>query len=150
MQSAVSHIQTLWQTPRRTQIDCSPPRDGSVRFGRIGIEYRPLGQGIALTDKARKSKEGPEKPSVTLPGTVEKIIPAIPSVKPEKAQIAVEGAEDLYKEIRVENTLKDENDKPVGLKPGAEVEVTIEADKEATVAKDSTEPRQPVNPHPKK
>jgi hypothetical protein len=103
-----------------------------------------------MSDKALKSKEGPEKPSVTLPGTVEEIIPAIPGVKPEKAQIAVEGAEDLYKEIRVENTLKDENGEAVALKPGADVEVTIEADKAATVAKHSTEPTQPVKPHSKK
>ena len=80
-----------------------------------------------------------EKPSVTLPGTVEKIIPPITPIETEKAQIAVEGAEDLYKEIRVENTLHDENGKPVALKPGVEVEVTIAADKTATKPKDPSE-----------
>jgi hypothetical protein len=89
-----------------------------------------------MSDKPQKSEEGSEKPSVTLPGTVEKIIPEVPFVRPEKAQIAVEGAEELYKEIRVENTLTDESGKPVGLKPGAEVEITIEADKAATVPKE--------------
>lgn len=79
--------------------------------------------------------EEAEKPAVTLPGTVEKIIPANP-VAPEKAQIAVEGADHLYRELRVDNTLEDEKGKKVGLKPGAKVEVTIEADKEATVPKD--------------
>jgi hypothetical protein len=59
---------------------------------------------------------------------------------PDKAQIAVEGAEHLYKEIRVENTLQDENGQPVSLKPGAEVEVTIEAEKHAT------EPQKPSKP----
>jgi hypothetical protein len=40
-----------------------------------------------------------KKPSVTLPGTVEHIIkPSHPS-EPEKAQIAIEGADDLYREI---------------------------------------------------
>jgi hypothetical protein len=77
-----------------------------------------------------------EKPSVTLPGTVQKVIPPIIPQEPEKAQIAVEGADDLYKEIRVENTLQDENGKPVALKPGAEVDVTIAADKTATKPKD--------------
>ena len=76
----------------------------------------------------------PEKPKVTLPGTVEKIIPANP-VAPEKAQIAVEGADHLYREIRVDNTLEDEKGKKVSLKPGAHVDVKIEADKEATVPK---------------
>jgi hypothetical protein len=60
---------------------------------------------------------------------------------PDKAQITVEGADHLYKEIRVENTLQDENGKPVSLKPGAEVEVTIEAEKHATEPKKpSSEP----------
>lgn len=69
-----------------------------------------------------------EKPSVTLPGSVEKIIkPSHPS-EPEKAQIAVEGADDLYKEIRIENSLTDENGDKVRLKKGDQVDVTVEAD----------------------
>jgi hypothetical protein len=75
-----------------------------------------------------------QKPAVTLPGTVEKIIPES-HVEPEKAQISVEGAEHLYREIRVENTLQDENGNEVKLKEGAEVQVTIEAEKDATVSK---------------
>ena len=74
-----------------------------------------------------------EKHSVTLPGTVEKVIkPANPN-EPEKAQIAVEGADDLYREIRIENTLVDENGKKVRLKKGAEVDVTVEAESQATI-----------------
>jgi protocatechuate 3,4-dioxygenase beta subunit len=85
-----------------------------------------------------------EKPSVTLPATVEKVIkPLVPS-EPEKAQITVHDAEDLYKEIRVENTLTDEEGNPVKLKPGAKVEVTIEAD-----PKDTT-PARPEPSHQKK
>jgi uncharacterized cupredoxin-like copper-binding protein len=86
-----------------------------------------------MSDKPPEDAE--EKPSVTLPEKVEKIIPAIASVIPEKAQIAVEGADHLYKEIRVENTLKDENGNPVSLKPGAKVEITVEAEKKATTPK---------------
>jgi hypothetical protein len=73
-----------------------------------------------------------EKPSTTLPAIVEKIIqPASPN-EPEKAQIAIEGADHLYRELRIENSLTDENGDKVRLKPGAEVEVTIEAEPEAT------------------
>lgn len=71
-----------------------------------------------------------KKPAVTLPGKVEKIIPA--NYEPEKAQIAVEGADPLYREIRVENSLQDEHGRNVKLTPGAEVDVTIEADPAAT------------------
>jgi hypothetical protein len=73
-----------------------------------------------------------EKPSTTLPGTVEKKIRSPDPSEPEKAQIAIEGAEHLYKEIRIENALTDENGNKVRLKQGAEVEITVEAEPEAT------------------
>ena len=103
-----------------------------------------------MSGKRPESEDAPEKPSVTLPGKVEKIIPGLVPAMPDKAQIAVEGAEDLYKEIRVENTLQDENGKPVCLKPGAEVEVTIEAEKQATEPKKPSDPNRPADEHPKK
>jgi len=78
-----------------------------------------------------------KKPAVTLPGVVEKIIPARFTREPEKAEIAIEGADDLYKEIRIENTLEDEEGKEVKLKEGAEVAVTVEADPEETTPKAS-------------
>jgi len=69
------------------------------------------------------------KAVTTLPGRVEKVIHPHPqSGEPEKAQISVEGADHLYKEIRVPNTLIDDKGEKVKLKPGAEVDVTIEAD----------------------
>ena len=70
----------------------------------------------------------PEKANVTLPGTVERIInPPDPS-EPEKAQINIQqGADPLYKEIRIENSLTDEHGNEVKLKTGATVEVTVEA-----------------------
>jgi len=72
-----------------------------------------------------------ENASVTLPATVDKIIPSRVD-NSEKAQISIEGADDLYREIRIENTLIDENGHEVRLKKGAEVEVTVEADHDAT------------------
>jgi hypothetical protein len=85
-----------------------------------------------------------DKPSTTLPATVEKIIKSPSPSEPEKAQIAVEGADDLYRELRIENTLTDEKGEKVGLKPGAEVEVTIEADPKATTRKgDGQAPSRP-------
>ncbi|MDQ1389297.1 MAG: hypothetical protein QOF56_2751 [Acidobacteriaceae bacterium] len=73
-----------------------------------------------------------DKPSTTLPATVEKIIKSPSPSEPEKVQIAVEGADNLYRELRIENTLIDENGEKVSLKQGAEVEVTIEAEPDAT------------------
>jgi hypothetical protein len=74
-----------------------------------------------------------DKPSTTLTATVEKIIQSPSPSVPEKAQIAVEGADHLYRELRIENSLTDENGDKVRLKKGAEVEVTIAADPGATI-----------------
>ncbi|MGA8199305.1 MAG: hypothetical protein WB814_04540 [Candidatus Sulfotelmatobacter sp.] len=76
-----------------------------------------------------------DKPSVKLPGTVEKIIKPSEPGEPEKAQISIEGADDLYREIRIENSLTAKNGDQVGLNQGAEVDVTLEADKDATQPK---------------
>ena len=75
-----------------------------------------------------------EKPSTTLTGTVEKIIQSPYAGEPEKAQIAIEGADELYKELRVEKTLTTEDGEEDRLKEGAQVEVKIEANPEATKA----------------
>jgi hypothetical protein len=88
---------------------------------------------VKIEDQDERRTE--EKATVTLTGTVEKIIPPLTPNQPEKAEIAIEGAEDLYKEIRVENTLQDESGNEVTLKKGAKVDVTIEADAEATESK---------------
>lgn len=79
-----------------------------------------------------KLEQESERPTVTLTGTVEKIIPPLNPAEPEKAQIAVEGADHLYRELRVDNELIDEHGKSVSLKPGAHVDVTIEAEPEST------------------
>ena len=74
-----------------------------------------------------------KKSKTTKPGRVEKIIKPPHPRMPEKAQIVVEGADDLYKEIRIENTLEGEEGETVKLKEGASVDVTIEADPQETV-----------------
>ena len=88
-----------------------------------------------LSNDGNEAQSASEKSKVTLPGTVEKVIPPLYPGKPEKAQISVDGADHLYREIRVENTLQDASGKEVELKPGAEVDVTIEAEPSATVPK---------------
>lgn len=81
-----------------------------------------------------KSGKKEKKASAKLPGKVQRVIEAHPfSGEPEKAQIAVEGADHLYRELRVPNKLEDEKGNTVKLKQGAEVEVKIEADNAAAV-----------------
>ncbi len=60
---------------------------------------------------------------------MEKVIQPHPgSGEPEKAQIGVEGADHLYREIRIPNNLTDENGHKVKLEEGTEVEVKVETE----------------------
>jgi len=68
-------------------------------------------------------------------GTVQKVIKSVIPGEPEKAQISVEEGDDLYREIRVENVVTDEKGQKASLKPGADVDVVIEADSNATTKK---------------
>ena len=79
-----------------------------------------------------------DKPSTTLPGVVEKVIKSPDPTEPEKAQIAVESADPLYKEIRIQNNLKDAKGNDVALKAGAKVDVTVEAEPKDTIVKKNT------------
>jgi len=54
--------------------------------------------------------------------------------EPEKAEISMEGADSLYQEIRIENSLT-ENGNEVCLQEGTDVDVTVEAEKDATTPK---------------
>jgi len=99
-----------------TGLLCPSVRDGRVEMGI---------QEMFMTKKA----------STTRPGTVQKIIKSAYTGQPEKAEIAVHGADDLYKEIRIENALVDGNGHEVTLKKGAQVEVKIEADPRETLPK---------------
>jgi hypothetical protein len=72
---------------------------------------------------------------VTLPGTVDKVIKSPDPTEPDKAQIVVEGADELYREIRIDNALQTDKGEEVALKPGTEVDVTVEAPADATIPK---------------
>ena len=68
---------------------------------------------------------------------VQKVIqPLIPG-EPERAQIGIDEAEHLYREIRVENVVTDEKGEKGSLKPGVEVDIILEADADATTKKEA-------------
>jgi hypothetical protein len=72
--------------------------------------------------------------SVTLPATVGEVLPR--DTELEKIQISVDGCDEVFSELRVENTLKNESGDSVTLKRGAHVEVTINADSDAVEKKE--------------
>ena len=74
------------------------------------------------------------KPAVKLPGKVEKVIPS--RYEPEKAEISIRS----IKKSKLKTCSKTARAKEVALEPGAEVEVTIEAEPHAT------DRRNPLNP----
>jgi len=73
-----------------------------------------------------------KKRTKTLMARVTKIIKPSSPHEPEKAQIAVQRADPLYRELRIENKVQDEAGKESRLMEGAQVEVKIEANPEAT------------------
>ncbi|SRR6266403_3859264 len=74
--------------------------------------------------RVAKSARIPEQPSITMPGTVAKIIPPCAG-HPEKAQITMDGAD--HRHLRIVNALTDKNGVDVKLKKGSHVEVTVTA-----------------------
>jgi uncharacterized protein YfaS (alpha-2-macroglobulin family) len=67
----------------------------------------------------------PERPSTTMSGTVDKIIPSPQSSQPDQANIIVDVPDKRYRNLRIENTLTDEHGDDVSLKKGAQVDVTL-------------------------
>jgi hypothetical protein len=70
-----------------------------------------------------------------LQGRVKKVFKPVGPNEPEKAQITIPEADELYRDLRIENALKDKNGNTVRLKSDAEVDVIIEADSNATTKK---------------
>ena len=77
-----------------------------------------------------------KRPRTTKPGTVRKIVPPVIPSESEKAEIEVHDGDHLYKEIRIDNTLRDANGNKVKLKKDVDVDVTIEAEEKDTLPKD--------------
>ncbi len=86
-----------------------------------------MAKSARITELNLDTARIPEQPSTTMSGTVYKIISSPHPGQPEKAQIAVDGADHWHRDLRIENTLTDEHGDDVRLKKGAHVEVTVTA-----------------------
>lgn len=76
-----------------------------------------------------------KKPKTTKHGTVKKIIKSPDPGMSEKAEVEVHEADELYREIRIDNELEDEHGKKVKFKEDAPVDITLEVDKDSTTEK---------------
>jgi hypothetical protein len=91
-----------------------------------------MARSARITELNLDTARTKEQPSTTMPGTVDKIIPAPRPSQPGKAQIAVDKAGRPHRNFRIENALIDEHGDDVKLKKGAHVEVTVTAKPSAT------------------
>ena len=87
-----------------------------------------MARSARITERNLDTARITEQPSVIMPGTVHKTVPSPRPSQPEKAQIAVEGADRRCRDLRIENILTDEHGNDVRLKKGARVEVTVTAE----------------------
>ena len=72
------------------------------------------------------------KPWIALPARANKVLSAIDGPKP-RVEISIPAADDLYREIRVENQFIGLDGKPVALATGARLTVTLEAEISGTL-----------------
>jgi len=85
-----------------------------------------MSKSARVAERKLDATRVPEEASTTIPGKVNKIIPPHRH-QPEKAQITVDRADHRHRDLRIENSLTDEDGDDVKLKKGAHVEVTVEA-----------------------
>ena len=108
--------------------DEKEPGDAATARVRKEMEKPRAARSARIAELKLDTTRIPEPPSVTMPGTVDKIIPSPHPSQPEEAQIAVHGADHRNQDLRIENTLTDEHGDDVKLKKGAHVEVTVTAE----------------------
>jgi hypothetical protein len=87
-----------------------------------------MARSARMAEQDLDTARTPEQPSIIMPGIVDKKIPSPRPSQPEKALIAVDETDRSYSDLRIKNTLTDENGDDVKLKKGAHVEVTITAE----------------------
>jgi len=102
------------------------PRDTTRASVKKEMAQPRMARSARIAQQNLDTARVPEQTSTTMSGTVNKIIPPRPG-RPEKAQIAVDRANHWHRDLRIENSLTDENGDEVKLKKGAHVEVTVAA-----------------------
>jgi hypothetical protein len=133
--SATAHCDTL---RKRIQVNLVH-RLTLTKFLGFTVCYRTLVRqvGIESGTGRRMMNEKSSKATVKLHGTVQRVIESPFAHEPEKAEIEIDGPDPLYREIRIANTLENNDGEKVALKSGADVEVRVEAPEAAIIEIDS-------------
>jgi hypothetical protein len=114
------------------ELLCVVPRRGLARPIRKNKQTGTLRVSTLSLVVHRIVRCADEKPRTVKPGWVRKIIKPIHPRLPEQAEIEIHDAHHLYREIRINNELEDENGHKVKLKEHAEVKVVVEAEPKDT------------------
>ena len=75
------------------------------------------------------------RPWKTMSGTVQKIVKNPYQHRADVIEISISEAEDLFREVRIENSFTDLDGQRVSLKHGAHLDVTFEAEGKDTIRK---------------
>jgi hypothetical protein len=100
------------------------------RFEALMLELNEL---VATKERRFPQHRGkgdwqPKRPWRRVPAVVERVVKGLYPHLVEKVEISIPAADELFREIRIENILTDVDGKPVALKTGAQLDVTFEAD----------------------
>ena len=105
-------------------------KSGSASLANIHNEMaKPrMARSARIAELKLNTARIPERASTKMSETFKRITPSPRPSQPEKAQIAVDGADQRHRDLRFENTLTDEHGDEVKLKKGAHVDVTVTGD----------------------
>ena len=107
-------------------------------YERFAALLRELSELISRKEE-RRFKDRPRitwnhnRPWSTLQAVANKIIPSGPARGPERVEISLQDGDYLFREVRIENSFLHPDGSAVGLKQGARLDVTFEADATDTV-----------------
>ena len=116
-----------WCMPHKHKKDESESSHATRASVRREMAEPRVAKSARIAEQNLDTARFQEPPSITVPGTVNKIIPSPDASQAEKAQIAIEESDHRHGDFLIESTLTDENGDDVRLKKGAHVEVTIAA-----------------------
>ena len=77
------------------------------------------------------------KPWKAVPAKVNKVVRPYSASEPDRVEIAVVEGEDLFREIRIENTFMDVDGTPMSLRTGTDLEVTFEVETKRATAENT-------------
>jgi hypothetical protein len=103
------------------------PRDATFATVKKEMAEPRMARSARISELNLDPARLPGQPGITVPGTVDNVIPSTRPSQPEQAQITVDGPDLRYRDLRIENTLISEHGDAVKLKKGVHVEVTVTA-----------------------